>query len=680
MKFRLIEEKENKKTLDLDEALGLKEDTIKQNGKWVNKGKEGTHGTFKTKKEADAQRKAMFAQGFKEELEECIYLFPELTEEDKEELHKYDLAYLGKNHFKDEISDIVKGSKEDLIRYGKEYLDYILHPDYLYREEDFAGEIVNEALYGKDEVSDFFDKAKRLGVTTVNELKDLLAQEESKGNTEKEKIDAYADAVELGDDTLSNESLKEDLNKESIEEEIRKAIREHFRTWDDEDYEDMIGEYLVVEVEDQEDGRTKVEVRAELSYATLDNIADELNKIVQKYDKDAYFDHEDSGIINAFIDKNAEGKTIDEFKPYSDEKLNSIKIPGYTNKWSAIDHMEVNGTDYYMFENDIYGDETWYLVTSNINDGPFYETYDNIETCLRDEGVLEESLKEDLKRSDISKEVEKWAKDDFEEGLTLDPNDFNEFKHLLIDNHSELEEEPDESFRKWFDYYFEVLDDVRSGDYFDAEHAEEFMERNPHGYYNSENDYGDYDDLDEKLIQGKSDATLKKNIATEIEAGKDPKQAYAIAKSVQDKHMKESKDWTEKDIENIAKAAPEFHNKIQSQVDEFMEKSHAKELEKDLIDDEIVDYFDNSVHDKDIVEDDFDEEHIEELAKKAVEESKKHTKEVGTTINENKTEVTPTQEIINESLETNEEVALDYVSPNAVDANFQAQEVDLNNI
>lgn len=43
----------------------LTEDTIKQNGKWVNKGKEGTHGTFKTKKEADAQRKAMFANNFK---------------------------------------------------------------------------------------------------------------------------------------------------------------------------------------------------------------------------------------------------------------------------------------------------------------------------------------------------------------------------------------------------------------------------------------------------------------------------------------------------------------------------------------------------------------------------------------------------------------------------------------
>lgn len=48
-----------------DELFDLNEDTVKQNGKWVNKGKEGTHGTFKTKKEADAQRKAMFANGYK---------------------------------------------------------------------------------------------------------------------------------------------------------------------------------------------------------------------------------------------------------------------------------------------------------------------------------------------------------------------------------------------------------------------------------------------------------------------------------------------------------------------------------------------------------------------------------------------------------------------------------------
>ena len=45
----------------------LTEDTIKtKSGKWVNKGDTGeTHGEFKTKKEADAQRKAIFASGWK---------------------------------------------------------------------------------------------------------------------------------------------------------------------------------------------------------------------------------------------------------------------------------------------------------------------------------------------------------------------------------------------------------------------------------------------------------------------------------------------------------------------------------------------------------------------------------------------------------------------------------------
>lgn len=45
----------------------LSEDTIqKKNGKWTNRGKDGQeHGEFDTKEEADAQRKAMFARGFK---------------------------------------------------------------------------------------------------------------------------------------------------------------------------------------------------------------------------------------------------------------------------------------------------------------------------------------------------------------------------------------------------------------------------------------------------------------------------------------------------------------------------------------------------------------------------------------------------------------------------------------
>ena len=56
--------------VNIDVHESLKEDTVKQGDKWVNKGDEGTHGEFKTKKEADAQRKAMFANGYKEECED----------------------------------------------------------------------------------------------------------------------------------------------------------------------------------------------------------------------------------------------------------------------------------------------------------------------------------------------------------------------------------------------------------------------------------------------------------------------------------------------------------------------------------------------------------------------------------------------------------------------------------
>lgn len=51
------------------EDHSIEEDTVKlPSGKWVNKGDTGkTHGEFKTKKAADAQRKAMYAQGFEGE-------------------------------------------------------------------------------------------------------------------------------------------------------------------------------------------------------------------------------------------------------------------------------------------------------------------------------------------------------------------------------------------------------------------------------------------------------------------------------------------------------------------------------------------------------------------------------------------------------------------------------------
>lgn len=81
----------------IHESKSIKEGTVKQNGKWVNKGKEGTHGTFKTKKAADAQRKAMFARGFKEELKKK--LIPESLGSDVDKFQEwvdYDMKRYGR--------------------------------------------------------------------------------------------------------------------------------------------------------------------------------------------------------------------------------------------------------------------------------------------------------------------------------------------------------------------------------------------------------------------------------------------------------------------------------------------------------------------------------------------------------------------------------------------------------
>lgn len=476
MKFRLIEEKENKKTLDLDEALGLKEDKSgervanqlrnpdpfvqnmaiafkKGNKEIFDKIESGEktieevvdevskQSNFLTKDMWDTViRTAMFSYADNESLKESrprtrkeIVVLQGNYGYGWDDLIEYELT--GDVDKDAEIYKEIRQDKKDYAENEPQYSHRTIH-----RFEKI--EKVEEALHGKDEVVDFFDKAKRLGVENLGQLKDLLNQEESKGNTEKAKIDAYADVVELGNDTLSNESLKEYYDPTEI-------ITDHFDEYEQKNY------------------------------------------------------------------------GIDE--------------EGYTE------------------------------------DG--LEQYVHCGWC--------------------------------EEPTPL----------------SEMRKEVDLGY---------ICKDCQDALYSRGEKAV-------------------YEEaLDEKLIQGKSDATLKKNIATEVKAGKDPKQAYAIAKSVQKKN-------------------------------ESFEDEHLGEVVKD---DKIVDYFDNSVHDEDIVEDDFNmsDEDIKKFSEIAVIESKKNTKEVGNILTENKVDTTPTQEIINESINSSEEVALDYVSPNAVDANFQTQEVDLNNI
>ena len=68
-----------------------------------------------------------------------------------------------------------------------------------------------------------------------------------------------------------------------------------------EDYDDASA-YTYFDVEDEGD-RVKFEIRCELGYDQMGELCMVLDPILIKYDPNAYFDFEDSGIISAFIEK-----------------------------------------------------------------------------------------------------------------------------------------------------------------------------------------------------------------------------------------------------------------------------------------------------------------------------------------------------------------------------------------
>lgn len=76
------------------------------------------------------------------------------------------------------------------------------------------------------------------------------------------------------------------------------------------------------------------EIRAELTFETISDLADEVNKVVTKYDKDAYFDNVDSGIIRAIIDnsnKNILEEDIEE-EPMGVKEADIAKLTGFDNE------------------------------------------------------------------------------------------------------------------------------------------------------------------------------------------------------------------------------------------------------------------------------------------------------------------------------------------------------------
>ena len=104
---------------------------------------------------------------------------------------------------------------------------------------------------------------------------------------------------------------KHDVNDiiDKLYDEIDETMRKRLVEPDMGFMPDEIDEYFYIEIDEENvsDGygedhnAIKVEVRGEMGYEGMDDLAEALNPVVQRYDKDAYFDHDSSGIISAYI-------------------------------------------------------------------------------------------------------------------------------------------------------------------------------------------------------------------------------------------------------------------------------------------------------------------------------------------------------------------------------------------
>ena len=142
----------------------IAEDTVKQGDKWVNKGKEGTHGEFKTKKEADAQRKAMFARGYKEGINEGATKDPTGLGAELEEIEDLYNEFGPEGFYKVKFSNFLKEfplfGKEVILAFIKEM--EIRSPEEMEDEETLEADWATGELIIKEDWPCILDGARRM--------------------------------------------------------------------------------------------------------------------------------------------------------------------------------------------------------------------------------------------------------------------------------------------------------------------------------------------------------------------------------------------------------------------------------------------------------------------------------------------------------------------------------------
>ena len=208
----------------LDESLN--EDTVKQGNKWVNKGDSGkTHGKFDTKKQADAQRKAMYANGYKgESLKESgdyytrmidIIQGPQVQNFISKSVHQLDY---------NDLKGAVQEFKDDLVKFPKNDLDikYDCDKDRFYQKyralADKCKELKNSLHptgYGRN---DFIDIKKK-------ELCDIVLNRFPYGWKVYTGVSERQNVTEDIDDTIAARERRDRI------EYLKNQIKEETKDW-----------------------------------------------------------------------------------------------------------------------------------------------------------------------------------------------------------------------------------------------------------------------------------------------------------------------------------------------------------------------------------------------------------------------------------------------------------------
>ena len=224
------------------ENITIDEDVKKlPNGKWANVGKDGKvdSGKFKTKKEADAQRKAMFANGYKEsiirypngmevtdvDLDKALdYQYgtdrdkdnSKYTDDEKQKAVTYWIKKTDSSPYDDSTDDLEELSEkldwDSTIKVLKQHLSKI--PKGAMSRANISDVLVAYCNYSSKEANDFVAK---LGVSGVRNLIDESLSKEEVEPLEEKTEEYLTEDVEIEIETKDEPKVEvEDSDEHSI--------------------------------------------------------------------------------------------------------------------------------------------------------------------------------------------------------------------------------------------------------------------------------------------------------------------------------------------------------------------------------------------------------------------------------------------------------------------------------